>query len=382
MKEQLKRLVRRMAKHPVPERVMRGVIGAFARINPELSSLLSSRGPADGLHFPLAVREDVAGLLDQIPSETSPNERRFLYRFFSTIWSGRNDVVEIGPFLGGTSRAIALGMCDNPRVSDNAKLYTYDRFHGYYDHRRLREFLSPLVKSGIVDQCELCDLGNSAEFMDIFTRIHDGHAYYRRVVPTSCALPDRPEDLQGRKEHLRIPNTMLTDAVFVDGCKSWFGTKYFMREVCRAATPGTYFIYQDYGWHTCFWIPAFIELLRSYFHMIGYVDTTYAFVLAKPLNVEAIDTRFPDEPCDLDEDRMVDIFESLIQEAGGRNDYYAVVRHTLQKAGALAYVGQKSRAKEIITAVKKKPWAAGHEEIIAAALESPTYTPRGKILLE
>jgi len=55
--------------------------------------------------------------LHEIPSQTSPEERRFLFNYFARFWSGEHDVLEIGPFMGGTTRAIALGMLMNPRNS-------------------------------------------------------------------------------------------------------------------------------------------------------------------------------------------------------------------------------------------------------------------------
>ncbi len=377
MKEKFKHMMRRATRAHTAEYLLKRLMTFFVRYNPALLPQIK-----DGLQFPLVVSESTAQMLDEIPSETTSNERRFLYRFFSTIWSGKNNVIEIGPFLGGTSRAIALGMCENPRVSAKAKLFTFDRFYGYYDLQQLTGYLKPLVRADVLQQSDISDLGDSADFMDIFVKIHANHDYYRRIVPGNKAVPDSPQDLGDTKLFLTIPENVLTDAVFIDGCKSWFGTKYFMREVCKVAKKGAYFIFQDYGWYTCFWIPAFVALLRDYFQIIGYVDTTYVFILNKPLSIETIDLHYPDRPSDLNEERLVEVFDQCIQDAFYRNDHSAAVGHTLQKAGALAYVGNRIRAKEVITAIRRKPWATGHHKIIEAALRSPTYSPEGPILLK
>ena len=57
---------------------------------------------------------------------------------------------------------------------------------------------------------------------------------------------------------------------------------------------------------------------------------------------------FPDSPHDIGESLLIQLFDQLIEKATRRNDFFAVVRHALQTAGALAYVGNKDKAREII----------------------------------
>ena len=71
-----------------------------------------------------------------------------------------------------------------------------------------------------------------------------------------------------------------------------------------------------------------------------------------------------------------------VAKATSRNDSFAVVRHRLQSAGALAYVGEKEKARDVISSLKRSPRARGHEKIIAAASRSPTYSPDGAIFLD
>jgi len=108
------------------------------------------RGRPQTASIELSVPEDLALFLDAIPSETTPSERRFLWQFFASIWDGAGDVLEVGPFLGGTSRAIARGMLDNPRYK-GGRLLTYDKFTNYHSEETLRSFLSPLVENGTIE---------------------------------------------------------------------------------------------------------------------------------------------------------------------------------------------------------------------------------------
>lgn len=80
----------------------------------------------------LNINSKIKQRLNSIPSETSELERVFLYNFMRTFWDGKSKVVELGPFLGGTTRALIIGMLDNPRRLEYIKLKTIDSFKDYY----------------------------------------------------------------------------------------------------------------------------------------------------------------------------------------------------------------------------------------------------------
>ena len=67
--------------------------------------------------------------LSELPCATSLDERRFLCRLASRFWDGRDDVFENGSMLGGTTRALLLGMLANPAREPHALLQTFDWFH-------------------------------------------------------------------------------------------------------------------------------------------------------------------------------------------------------------------------------------------------------------
>ena len=92
--------------------------------------------------------QELLRLLDDIHTETMPNERRFLLSFFKHIWDGQSNVLEIGPFLGGSTRAIALGMMAHPSRNLETRLYTFDRFAKYHQPEQLIQFLRPMFDRG------------------------------------------------------------------------------------------------------------------------------------------------------------------------------------------------------------------------------------------
>jgi hypothetical protein len=334
----------------------------------------------------LSVDDDLARRLDEIPSEASPRERRALYRFFVDSWPGQCSVVEIGPFLGSTSRAIALGRRDNPHRGPDTRLYTYDRFGHYYSKDALIEFLGPLVAAGTLSAEDLRSIGDAGTFLDVFNRIHKGCDYGDLIVPVGRELPDLPVDAGVSSHWFALPAGVDFDAFFVDGCKGWYATKYFMRECCRVAEPGSFFLFQDYLQYTCFWIPSFIETLRDHFSLTWYVDQTYAFRLRKPLTADQIDDVFPDAPDILGRDGFLAMFRRIIDAAVARNDYDAKVKHTAQLAAALTYIGDQSEARKTFANLFHEPAAANHKLLLRRARISPTYRPNGAggepILLE
>lgn len=334
----------------------------------------------DSFVFPQHVGDAVEKRLHQIPSQTSPAERRLLYQFFSQLWTGQHDVIEIGPFLGGTSRAIALGMLHNPR-RDAGRLFTFDRFRDYFDVERLSEYLQPLVDAAELSQSQIDGLGARAPFIEIFQSIHGGCDYSECLVPSDHGVPDLPEQVS-QGPWMTLPDGFQTDAVFIDGCKSWFGTRYFMQLISSAVRPGATLLFQDYGWYTCFWLAAFTEIFEDVFVLLGHVDNTYVFTQTRCLTSEEIEEGFPETPLELGEARLRELFESLTEKAIRRNDGFARVRHIMHHAAAMAVIDRRERARELLGQAGQLPEAASHRSVLKKALHSPTYTPHGQVLLD
>jgi len=125
--------------------------------------------------------------IDEIPTETTIGERKFLFNFFAHIWKGNYHVLEIGSFLGGSTRAIASGMQVNPSRLDRSKLHTFDKFENYYKPDQLLNFLSPLFDSGALKEEARDQIKHSSDFMNVFRLIHREHEYYPIIKQERCA---------------------------------------------------------------------------------------------------------------------------------------------------------------------------------------------------
>lgn len=329
--------------------------------------------------YSMHVSERIANLIDAIPSETSQKERRFLYRYFADQWAGNGNVVEVGPFLGGTTRAIALGMLNNPRRLPRSKLVTFDRFHSYYSPDAMTAFVQPLIDGGQLSVEDLQHSGESVDFLTIFTAIHAAEPYWELVETSSLPLPDRRADLNRRQEFMTIQGEV--GAAFIDGCKSWFATKYFMQQIAPHCRPGTPLLFQDYRCRTCFWISAFVEVFRDNLRLFAQVGDTHAFILTKPIGPKEIDARFPDEPMGFLEHQLVALFDRLIATERARQDHHGAFIHELHKAAALAYIGRKDEARALLANLETAKLWSYQRHLLKLAWIAPTYTPDGDVLL-
>jgi len=92
----VKQLGRKAICWPPLHSVFEWVLVLSLKADPSLAISL----PQTGAKFSLGIDDQtILSQLDEIPSETSSAERRFLYNFFRKIWTGNKNVLEIGPFL-------------------------------------------------------------------------------------------------------------------------------------------------------------------------------------------------------------------------------------------------------------------------------------------
>lgn len=318
--------------------------------------------------------------LGQIPSETTPGERRLLFNFFQGQWEGRGSVVEIGPFLGGTTRAIAWGMQRNPARIDGAKLHTFDRFGAYYSAPMLRETIEPMVRGNIFTAGQADDLCQVADFERLFHAIHAPQAYAPLVRLHNSPLPDLPEEIAASTSLDVLKNEGELSALFIDGCKSWASTQYAMAFLLPRTRVDSAVIFQDWGWYTCFWISSFTFALRDYLELEEHVDATYRFRLKRALTAEQVKSRFAAAPEQMGEKFFRDAASALLEQSRRRGDLRGELIAQLHHIGALATLNRKDLAADILTKLDVRRYAA-FAMMMRGAVKSPTYRPGGKQIL-
>ena len=318
---------------------MNVIIFYFKKIIEKLTQLLSFpvNNTPPQFFLNLKHQSDFYKLLNEIPSEASYNERLFLY-WLCRMNSLKGNVLEIGPFIGGTTRAIGMGINDNS-FSEDYKLLTIDKFDDYYPS-------SIFKKMGVVSVQDYKDT-EIIPFYNIFLDYHSGTSYEKHIIAKKFSLPDKKGDKWN-------PEILVDFApysiVFVDGCKSWYSLKSLFSELAEKMVVGSYVIFQDYGRFTCFWIPVFCYIFKEYFLFEGEVSSTHVFRYKGGLNRETIDQLYTDSPYEWDEIK-INKFYDIMDENAHRSFYRTIFK--IQRAGFLAYIGQKNQARDLLIQYKK-----------------------------
>ena len=327
---------------------------------------------------PSALQRDA--FLAQIPTETTAAERSLLFDFFARRWDGAGQVVEIGPFLGGTTRAIACGMLANPQLSSGALLHTYDRYDAYYSPEELRRTVEPLVQNGGLAAAQADELCRTADFEQLFQAIHLPHEYSRLVRLHNSPLPDLPGEMAASTAMRHLDEAGELGAIFVDGCKSWASTRYAMEYLLPRTRVGAAVIFQDFGWYTCFWISSAVHALREFLDWDVHADATYVFHLNRKITADDVAKCFARTPQEMSETFYRKAAAALLERSRTAGDIRGELIAQLHHVAALLTTGHRSAAADILKGLEVRRYAA-FAGMIRGCLKSPTYLPGGKEIL-
>ncbi len=220
-----------------------------------------------------------------VPTMLQPEETRYLFWLGKSVWKGNGLVLEIGPWLGGSTLCLAAGMrasgCDASH-----RLHAVDNF-------LWREFMS--ARAGLPLQpgasFQPAFLKNLSEYVDI-------------VVAHARALPD--EVIEGDHEATAkrtaakpevpvlevAPGEGPIEILFIDGAKSWRGIAHLLRLVRERIVPGrTLLVCQDFKYWGTYWVPMMMMRLREYVEPVHNVlgATTVTFRLLKEIPRSVLD---------------------------------------------------------------------------------------------
>jgi hypothetical protein len=323
----------------------------------------------------------VVARLAEIPSATTPGERNLMRQFTAELWNGRDHVFENGPLLGGTTRAIALGMLANPLRDSAARLHTHDWFNSTVPLDVPPESLDQLIRRGLLDPAARDEMDRTGSFKPVFDNIHSGHDYSEVLVSRTAALPGSPVDEQAMANLYEPVVGATWGLLLIDGCKSWYGTRYFMQRTADQIPRGSYMLIQDFGWYSCFWLTSMIGMFAERFKLLTHTHTTYAFEVLDPVLPAEVAEHFPESPQQMGADAFDELYAEWQRRIEPLGDSLLRQALTIHHAGALAYIGDKERARAMIDDLAQQPWAAPHLGTIGNARRYPTYTPTGRVEL-
>jgi hypothetical protein len=326
---------------------------------------------------------EIVDRLAEIPSATERGERNLIRAVAAKLWNGQDNVFENGPLLGGTTRALAMGMLANPNRDPAARLHTYDWFDATIGLDVPPESFDVLIGRGLLTPEVRDEMERVGSFKPVFDHVHrQGQDYSDFVVSHTGALPGSPADEQ-TWTNLFVPEPDTAwRLLLVDGCKSWYGTRYFYERVCEHIPVGSHIMFQDYGWYTCFWLSSLIGFFPDRYRLVANADATFCFEIVAPISADELLARFPPAPQDVGADGFDSLYGEVIARAAPLGDHQLNVALAIHHAAAIAYVGERERAKSMLQALQQHPKAAAFPHFVKSALRAPTYTPDGPILLD
>jgi len=182
------------------------------------------------------------------------DELAYLHWLGREHWDGRTNVVEFGPWLGGTTNVLAAGMKRNPNRDLRAKLHTIDNF---------------VWRSFMGDRAAV-SLRAGESFRRVFDENMSDHLDL--IVVHETRLPDddlgdcqfdEPIRDQGSGVPLFAAGLVggPIQVVFVDGAKSWHGLHHMLSQLTLG--PGALVVLQDFQDWASYWVPMMIGLLRE-----------------------------------------------------------------------------------------------------------------------
>jgi hypothetical protein len=215
----------------------------------------SVKGSRSASGDPRPWRRAKADLPPDIPTMITSEERSYLYWLTGELWDGNGEVVEVGPWLGGSTWLLASGMESNPHRRAGRRLHSIDDF---------------LWRPFMAQRAEL-DLEPGASFRRYFERNLAPKG--ELVAVHEAALPDDGSlrlvasggDRASRSDlPLFLGDSIPGDIaiVFVDGAKSWMAFRHLIVELAPRFVPGeTILVLQDFQLWLAYWVPMAVALL-------------------------------------------------------------------------------------------------------------------------
>jgi hypothetical protein len=162
----------------------------------------------------------------------------------------KGDVVEFGPWLGGSTCRLAQGMRHNP---DAGRLHVIDNF-------RWREFMASRapgldLRPGESFRYEF--ERNLADFADLLV-VHEA-----RLPDDRSGDLEFDQPIRGGDEHLPVFAGIDSSpgVVFIDGAKSWRALVHALRTLRPG--PGCLLVCQDYKNWAAYWVPMCLSAITQ-----------------------------------------------------------------------------------------------------------------------
>jgi hypothetical protein len=310
---------------------------------------------------PRSVRPWATGsfqLPPQIPTMITKEEARYLNWLTATFWDDSGHVVEMGPWLGGSTYCLASGMA-RPHGESKHRLHVFDSFEW-------RDFMASRAP---------LELQAGASFEDHFRQ--NVSSFGDLVLSRRAVLPDEllatDASLADYRAAGNAPYAPLTwqegpiQLLFIDGAKSWTGMVHLLKQTAPHWLAGrTVVVCQDYKHWGCYWVTALVEVLSHRLRVLHVIEkNTVTFVVeSKPTEAElAALPSFADTSVT----RSLELIEAAAQRLHDVGDRGGAAIVRLGKVPMLVHKGKPDEALREFRRQEARWLARGHERSLVEA---------------
>ena len=222
-----------------------------------------------------------------VPTMITREEQKYLHWLTRWHWRGDGVVLEVGPWLGGSTICLAAGIAASEHREKISKpLYVVDNF-------RWRPFMASRASLPILPD----------QSFEPFFRRYTAR-FEELIVVQQASLPDDdlPQDRDASQvrdvappiaSRFRWKSEKPIEILFVDGAKSWDGLLHLLKEVSSDLIERkTLLVFQDYKYWGAYWVPMILETLSNQLEIAHNVEDggTVAFRLSSKLTAEILCT--------------------------------------------------------------------------------------------
>lgn len=177
-------------------------------------------------------------------SMLTPYEISYLYYLTKHVYKGDGEIVDLGPYYGLSTYALAAGLKQNSVLDKSKRIYSFDLFLSKnYEHYALKE-------------------NNTGSVFEEYMEVVNGYRDYIHVSPGNLL------DMYWEGKPIEI--------LFIDIAKSWELNDHIVRNYFPSLSLGSTVIQQDYVYFGEYWIQILMEVLSEYFTLEEYIFSASA----------------------------------------------------------------------------------------------------------
>jgi len=269
-----------------------------------------------------------------IPTMLSQEEMVYLYWLGKSVWDGKGIIIEIGPWLGGSTACLAAGMKGSPHDAQK-RLKVFDNFIW-------REFMAERAPLPIQP-------GNSFEpfFRENISGFREIVEVHARALPDEAISHDREAQKKRFHETGKVPifENLYRDPVavlFIDGAKSWKGMLHLLKTLNKNLVPSkSYLVCQDYKYWGTYWVPVMMTRLEKYVEPVHNVlsATTVTFRVTTAIP-DRLFEHYEEDARQLDTDKTLAAIDKAASMLALEGDTLGAANVLLGKVSFLSHQGK------------------------------------------